>query len=135
MATTHVADQIPESHLDLLSAAYLAHMATIGPDGEPQSSPVWFDWDGEHLLVGLMPSRQKHRNLQRDPRVALSIVDRRNAGRYLEIRGRVVAVDPDPDRAAMKRILRKYVGTEDFPGAADHRDIFVIEPVRVSYMG
>ena len=79
---------IPDSHVDLLDwdVKALAHVATIGPDGEPQSSPVWFDWDGSHLKFSLTTTRQKYRNLQRDKRVSLSIVDPSNLYRYIEIR-------------------------------------------------
>ena len=70
---------IPEHYTDLLQSAALAHIATIGPKGEPQSSPLWFGWDGEFLrFAQLVGADRKRRNLERDPRVAISIVDPAN---------------------------------------------------------
>jgi PPOX class probable F420-dependent enzyme len=87
--SSNVHPVVPTSYEDLLTTPALAHVATIGPDGAPQVTPVWFDWDGARLLLALAPDRQKMRNLRRDPRLAVSIVDPANAYRYLEIRGRL----------------------------------------------
>ena len=57
---------IPSSHADLLDSSALAHVATIGPDGAPQSNPVWFGWDGTHVLFSQTTGRQKYRN-RHDP--------------------------------------------------------------------
>jgi PPOX class probable F420-dependent enzyme len=65
----------PESHIDLLEKPLYAHVATVRADGGPQSSPMWFDWDGAHIRMTHTSKRQKFRNLERDPRLALSIVD------------------------------------------------------------
>ncbi|MDP8992658.1 MAG: PPOX class F420-dependent oxidoreductase [Actinomycetota bacterium] len=67
---------IPDSHRDILEKKGLAHVATIGPTGEPHNSPVWFEWDGEHVLFSQTKTRQKYKNLLRDPRVSLSITIR-----------------------------------------------------------
>lgn len=88
---------VPASHRELLQAPLIAHLASTGPWGEPQSTPVWFDWDGEHLLIAVGPDSQKFRNLQRDPRLSVSIIDPANPGRYLEVRGQVASIDPDTD--------------------------------------
>ena len=61
---------IPKGYEDLLETTALAHVATIGPHGEPQSNPVWFGWDGEHVKFSQTKTRQKYRNIQRDSRVA-----------------------------------------------------------------
>lgn len=126
---------IPASHLDLLAAPLIAHLATTRPGGEPQSLPVWFDWDGTHLLIATGPQSQKYRNTQRDPRLALSIVDPANPARYLEVRGKVAAVDPDRDGAQLRAIVRKYTGADELPGLEEERVILVIEPVHTSSMG
>ncbi len=95
----------------MLESTALAHVATIGPDGEPQNSPVWIDWDGTYLRFAQVTGyRQKVRNLQREPRVALSIVDPANPYRYLEVRGTVERIEPDPDRAFINAMARKYLG-------------------------
>ncbi len=88
---------IPEGYEDILESTTLAHIATIGPHGEPQNNPVCFGWDGEHVKFSQTKTRQKYRNVQRHPRVALSLVDPDNPYRYLEVRGKVVRIDEDPD--------------------------------------
>ena len=123
---------VPATHLDLLAAPALAHVATIGPDGAPQSTPVWFDWDGARLLLALAPDRQKMRNLRRDPRLAVSIVDPANPIRYLEIRGRA-SFASDPDQSVLARLVRKYTGSDDLSWVDGERIIVVIEPTHATY--
>ena len=115
----------------------LGHVATIGPEGEPQANPVWFDWDGQHLSFSQTTTRKKLRNLRQDPRIAVSIVDPTNPYRYLEIRGRMVRVDPDPDKAFIDRMAQKYLGQEKYPWnrPGDERVVVVIEPERITSMG
>ncbi|MCC7024827.1 MAG: PPOX class F420-dependent oxidoreductase [Thermomicrobiales bacterium] len=128
---------IPESHADLLQSQALAHVATIGPNGEPQSNPVWFDWDGEHLLFSQTTGRQKYRNVQREPRVALSIVDPQNPYRYLEIRGAVDRIEPDPDKAFINKMAKKYLGEDVYPWSqpGDERVVVVVRPEHTTTMG
>ncbi len=125
---------VPATYRDLLAAPALAHVVTIGPDGAPQSTPVWLDWDGARILIGPAPDRQKLRNLRRDPRLAVSIVDPANPGRYLEVRGRV-AFESDPDRAALARIVCKYTGSGDLSWVDGQRIIVAIEPTHATYQG
>lgn len=106
---------IPETHRDILDKNGLAFTATLGPGGEPQCTPVWYEWDGEELLFSTTRDRQKCRNLERDPRIALSITDPENALRMLEIRGVVRAIDPDPDRAFVNRMMKRYTGQDEYP--------------------
>jgi PPOX class probable F420-dependent enzyme len=123
---------IPESHLDLLASTALANVATIGPDGAPQVNPVWFDWDGTTLRFGQITTRQKVRNLRRDPRIA--IVDPANPTRYLEIRG-VARLVPDPEAELTHRLAKKYLGLDRFPylQPGEERVQVVVEPRRVTY--
>lgn len=124
---------------DLLSGdtKAFAHVATVGPDGAPQNNPVWFDWDGEHLRFSQTTTRQKIRNLEREPRLAISILDPDNGYRYLEIRGRVIRVDPDPDKAFIDKMAQKYLGQEKYPWnrPGDERVIVVVEPQHTTAMG
>lgn len=115
----------------------LAHAATVGPDGGPQNNPVWFDWDGEYLRFSQTKARQKYRNVQKDPRVSLSIVDPENDYRYLEVRGRVVRIDEDPDKAFINRMAKKYIDQEVYPWSrpGEERVVLVIEPDHTSKMG
>ncbi len=128
---------IPESHSDILETTALAHIATIGPHGEPQNNPVWFDWDGTHLLFSQTKGRQKYHNLERDPRVAISIVDPENPYRYLEIRGRLVRVDEDPNLDFINRMAKKYMGKDKYPwhNPTDERVVMVVEPEHTTKMG
>ncbi|GCE16234.1 PPOX class F420-dependent oxidoreductase [Dictyobacter kobayashii] len=128
--------QISEDYKDLLSTTALAHIATIGPAGEPQTTPVWFDWDGTHILFSQTKGRQKYKNLQRDPRIALSIVDPTNPYRYLEVRGRVVRVDEDPDLRFINSMAKKYMGVDTYPNhqPGDERVVIVIAPEHTTKM-
>jgi len=128
---------IPASHADLLESTALAQVATVGPEGEPQVNPVWFGWDGEHLLFSQTTTRQKYRNLQREPRVALSIVDPGNDYRYLEIRGVVERIDPDPDYAFINSMAKKYMDLDVYPGhqPGDERVVVVVRPEHTTQMG
>ena len=128
---------IPETHKDLLHSKALAHIATIGPKGEPQSNPVWFDWDGEHVLFSQTKTRQKYQNLKRNPRVALSIVDPANPFRYLEIRGVVTEIKEDPDNAFIDSMAKKYVGAPKYTGnrPGDERVVVVVAPEKTTSMG
>ena len=128
---------IPQSHADLLESTALAHVATVGPDGEPQNNPVWFGWDGEFVRFSQTTGRQKYRNVQDEPRVALSIVDPQNPYRYLEVRGAVERIDPDPDNAFINSMANKYMGVEVYPWhqPGDERVVLVIRPEHTSQMG
>ncbi len=106
---------LPENYSDLLSSTALAHVATIGPAGEPQSNPVWFGRDGEHLKFNQTKTCQKYRNLDRDPRIALSIVDLENPYRYLEVRGEVTHIEVDPDPDFINSMAKKYHGWAGTP--------------------
>ena len=130
--SSHVQTVVPASYEDLLATPSLAHVATIGPDGAPQVTPVWFDWDGARLLLAFAPDRQKMRNLRRDPRLAVSIVDPADPTRFLEIRGRVTFED-DPDRSVLARIIRKYTGSDDLSWVDGERIIVVVEPTHATY--
>jgi PPOX class probable F420-dependent enzyme len=128
---------IPEKFEDILHSNALAHVATVGPKGEPQNNPVWFDWDGKRIRFSQLPTRQKFRNLQREPRLSLSIVDPQNPYRYLEVRGVVERVEEDPDLAFMNKLAKKYTGQETYAGAkpGEGRVTLVVRPEHTTYMG
>ena len=121
---------IPQEFADLLRTTTIAHIATIGLKGEPQITPVWFDWDGNIIRFSQTKARQKFRNLQRDPRIALSIVDPNNPYRYLEIRGKVVRIEEDPDLRFLNAMTKRYLGRDTYPWhqPGDEHFILVIQP-------
>lgn len=107
--------EIPDSHRDLLESKSFAHLCSLGPRGEPQSHPVWYDAAGGQLLISTGTDRQKYRNIRRDPRISVSILDPHNPYRYLEVHGRVVEIEPDPDKAFLDRLARKYLNQDTYP--------------------
>ena len=121
----------------LLEGKNFAHLATLMPDGSPQVSAVWVDYDGKHVLVNTAEGRQKPLNLRRDPRVAISIVDQENPYVSATIRGRVVELTHDGADVHIDKMAKKYLGQDTYPFRApgEQRLIVKVEPVRVSAMG
>src|SRR3984957_16140488 len=127
---------IPESHLDLFKKKAFAHLATLMPGGQPQVTPVWVDYDGRHVLINTAAGRQKDKNLQRDGRVALSIIDPDNPYRYLEVRGRVVERSGDGADQQIDAVAMKYLGKEKYPfrQPGEVRTLYKIEPEHATSM-
>ena len=118
----------------LLDEPNFAHLATLMPDGSPQSAPVWVGVEGDHVLVATGEGSLKAKNTQRDPRVSLSVVAMDNPYREAQLRGRVVERRPDAKFEVMDRISRKYIGKE-FPMRTnpEQRVVLVIEVQRARY--
>ncbi|RCW40207.1 hypothetical protein DFQ14_11288 [Halopolyspora algeriensis] len=127
---------IPQELEDILTKRSFGHVATIGPQGEPQSNPVWIDWDGEHLKFSQTTTRQKYRNLQREPRISVSVHDPEQPYRYLEVRGRVARIEDDPDNAFINRMAKKYMDADEYPyhQPGDHRVIVHVQPEHTTRM-
>jgi PPOX class probable F420-dependent enzyme len=120
---------IPESHLDLLNRPLFAHLATIGPDGAPNVNPVWTIWDGESLRFTTTMDRKKCRNVLENPRVAVSINDPDQPYRYVEIRGVVERVEPDPSGDFFDVLANRYGLEYERPvGDAGRRVVIVVKP-------
>ncbi|MFC6021456.1 PPOX class F420-dependent oxidoreductase [Plantactinospora solaniradicis] len=118
----------PESHADLLARPLYAHLATVRPDGGPQSNVMWFAWDGARIRMTHTKRRQKFRNLQHDPRIALSIVDPDDPYRFLEVRGVVEKIEDDDEVASFYRSLQeRYSNIYDI-NDAPVRVIMTIRP-------
>jgi len=98
----------------LVDRPNFAHLSTLLPDGSPQSTPVWIGREGERLVICTSDGSLKGRNTQRDPRVALSIVDFENPYEEVQIRGRVMERRPDPELKTLDSISHKYIG-KPFP--------------------
>jgi PPOX class probable F420-dependent enzyme len=122
---------VPSSHQDLLQAS-VATLATVGPDGRPQQSMVWFLADGDTIRISLNSSRQKTKNLLANPAVDLLILDLERTYRYLELRGDA-QVDPDPDYVFADQVGAKYdsdLRAHDQPGQT--RVVVTIRPTRIN---
>lgn len=128
---------IPESHRDLLDKKALAHLATLMPDGRPQVTPVWCDFDGTCVRINSAKGRRKDGNMRRDPRVSLSLCDPDNPYRYLEIRGHVVEITEDGGDAHIDQLAHKYLGVDAYPyrQAGEVRVIYRIAADRFTKMG
>lgn len=128
---------IPSSHEDLLDSTAILHLASLGPAGEPEVHPVWFAWDGTHVKVSTTKARQKHRNVERDARVAGTIVDPENDYRYLEIRGEVERMEDDPDGAFINELAQRYMGQPTYPYSqpGDERVTYFIRVDKANTMG
>jgi PPOX class probable F420-dependent enzyme len=112
-----------------------ALLATANKDGSPQVTPVWIDFDGTYVLVNSEQRRRKTRNVKRNPRVAVTILEPGNPYQYMEIRGRVAEVTTDGAAAHIDKMAKKYLGQDKYPynQPDDVRVIFKIEPERVHY--
>jgi PPOX class probable F420-dependent enzyme len=126
---------VPLSHeiQALLDGANFAHLATLMPDGSPQSVPVWVGREGDRVLICTGESSLKAKNTGRDPRVALSIVDFHDPYREAQLRGRVVERRPDGDFKYMDPVSHKYTG-KPFPfRSPEGRVVLVIEIEKARY--
>jgi PPOX class probable F420-dependent enzyme len=120
---------VPASHAELLEKPTFAHLATVRPDGSPQSSVMWFAWDDSRIRMTHTRTRQKFANLAREPRVALSIADPEDQYRFLEIRGTVERIEDDPGGEFYRSLQQRY--GMDYPILdADVRVVITIRPDR-----
>jgi PPOX class probable F420-dependent enzyme len=127
---------IPESHADLLKEPRFVHLAAIGPDGAPHVQPIWTIWDGEFLRFTTTTDRQKCKNVLKDPRVSVSVNDPDAPYRYLEVRGVVERVEPDPEGEFFDVLGDRYGLRYDKPiGDHERRVILVMRPTHVTFQG
>ncbi|GAA1784190.1 MULTISPECIES: PPOX class F420-dependent oxidoreductase [Streptomonospora] len=117
---------IPDDREDILHKPSFAHVATLGPHGEPQANPVWIDWDGDHVRFSQTRGRQKYRNLLRDDRIAMSVQDPDDPYRYVEVRGRVESIEEDDGNAFIDHLAKRYLGRDRYPWAAPDEERIVI---------
>ena len=120
--------EVPQSHVDLLHRPTFAHLATVRPDGAPQTQVMWFVRDGERIRMTHTKTRQKFRNFQREPRVAMSIAEPDNPYRFLEIRGSVESiVDDDAEASFYQSLQKRYARSYPIVDAAE-RVLVTIRP-------
>ncbi|MCK6563331.1 MAG: PPOX class F420-dependent oxidoreductase [Dehalococcoidia bacterium] len=128
---------IPVSHRDILLGKNFAHLATLMPGGSPQVTPVWVDLEGDLVVFNTAEGRQKLRNLDRDRRVAISVLDHENPYRYLQVRGVVVEKTTAGADEHIDRLAKKYMGVDRYPyrNPAERRVIYKVRPLHVQTMG
>jgi PPOX class probable F420-dependent enzyme len=129
--------KIPDEFVDLFKKTAFANLATVMPDGSPQVTPVWIDYDGKYVLFNSAKGRMKDKNIRRDPRISLSIQDPENPYRYLEIRGRVVEITQNGADDHINKLSQKYLGKPVYPGRqpGEVRVLYKIEPEHFTSMG
>lgn len=108
LVSNHACDEIPASHLDLVECPPVAALTTVMPDGYPQTSVVWCDFDGECVRVNTMRGFAKERNMRRNPRVTLLCYDPGEPLRYLEVRGTVVDMTEEGAGRHLDELASKY---------------------------
>ena len=134
---TAISDTL-QAYTDLLKEKKaFAHLVTLMEDGSPQVTPVWFTFDGAHIIVNSARGRLKDRNMRRDGRVALAISDPENPYRYLQIRGRVAKITEEGADEMIDSLAQNYMGLDRYPyrGAGEVRVTYMILPESVQGMG
>jgi PPOX class probable F420-dependent enzyme len=128
------ADEIvPARYRRLLEEPLYGHLGTIRPDDTVQVTPMWFEFDGEHIRFTHTDKRQKYRNLQHNPSMALSIIDPDNPFHYLEVAGRLTEVVPDPEGAFYVRLQNRYGNpSQDAPHDKADRVVLVMSIERAT---
>ncbi|HQY91985.1 PPOX class F420-dependent oxidoreductase [Caldilinea sp.] len=134
-----MSEKIPASHVDLLEGPYFAVLTTMAPSGQPENTVVWCSWDGEYVLVNTADGRRKPDNVRKNPKVALTVIDPQNAFRWIDVRGEVASIEPDPDYANINAHAKLYTGNDEYYGSVqpieargtEQRIIFKIRPDRV----
>ena len=118
--TVHLSDEV----LALLREPSYAQLATVMPDGSPQVTQVWIEMDGEHIIVNTAVGHQKERNVRRDPRVAINLVDPNDQARQAAIRGQVVEMTTEGAAEQINALAKKYMGVDEYPfGSPDETRI------------
>lgn len=129
---------IPESHKDLFSREKkaFAFLSMVTGKGEPQVTPMWFDYDGEHVVFNTARGRLKDRLMKRRPTVAFAIQDPADPYRYIQVRGRVVSESEENAYDHICDLREKYWGDRNYPKRpGEQRVIYKVKPERANTMG
>ncbi len=127
---------IPEEMKDLLDKPIVASLSTVMPDGSPQVTPVWFDYDGSNIRINSAKGRVKDKNMRRDPRVAIVMTEPTNPYRYLEVRGHVETIDESAADAHIDSLAKRYMDLDAYPFRTPEevRVTYTIVPERTTHM-
>lgn len=126
--------EIPKDFRDILEKKTFVHLATKMKDGSPQVSPVWAEYDGEHIVINSAKGRLKDRNMRADDRVALSATDPDNPYRALMIRGRIAKITEEGADDHIDALAKKYLDADTYPfrKSDEVRVKYYIEPIKVA---
>jgi PPOX class probable F420-dependent enzyme len=129
--------KLPDGLLALLYLPSPCYLSTLRPDGSPQLTQTWVDTDGEHILVNSVAGFQKVRNIERDPRVALTVSDPETLTRYFAVRGQVLSVTADGAADHIEKLAQRYLGGPYpwYGGRDQTRLLITIEARKVSGVG
>jgi PPOX class probable F420-dependent enzyme len=105
--------KIPESHRDLIDGPYCVVLTTIMPDGQPQTTPIWCNREGEYVLINTMQGFRKEKNIRLNPKVTLLVFDPKQPMRHIEIRGTVVEMTEEGALAHLDQLTRLYMNNPD----------------------
>ena len=125
--------KIPETFSDLFQKKAFAQLATLMSDGSPQVTPVWFEFDGKHVVINSAKGRTKDVNMRRNPIVAVSIQDPDNPYRHLCLKGKVVEITEKGADAHIDKLSKKYIGKDVYPNRrpGEIRVIYRILPEKI----
>ena len=126
--------QLTDAALDLLGRASPGVLTTLLPDGSPHSTEVWVDADGDQVLVNSVDTHRKVRNVRRDPRVALVVIDPENGSRHVALRGRVVEVTREGARDHIEKLALRYLGGS-YPWFGGRDQTRVLLRIDVDWLG
>ena len=129
--------RLPDDVVDLLRGPNPCFVATVMPDGSPQTTETWVDTDGTHVVINTVEGFQKVRNLRRDPRISVAVAEAGRPSRYIAVRGRVVDISPDGATEHIEHLSRRYLGGPYpwFGGRDQTRLILRIVPTAVHRQG
>jgi PPOX class probable F420-dependent enzyme len=134
-------NSIPNTHIDLFQKPVHGVLTTLMPDGMPQCSIVWVDYDGDYVLINTTLERQKGRNMQLNPKVTILVIDPNDSSRWIEVRGQVIELTRDGAEAHADKLTQRYCPGKQYfyrdiypPEQKDKetRVIARIQPLRVS---
>ena len=122
--------EIDDSVIRLLTGKNFAFVATLMKDGSPQITPTWIDYDGKTILINTAEGRTKQKNVSRDQRVAISIVDQNNPYNMVTIRGKVVEQTSKGADEHIDKLAKRYLGVDKYPfrSPAEKRIILKVKP-------
>jgi PPOX class probable F420-dependent enzyme len=129
-------EEISEPVSNIIKQRNFAFLATLSKDGSPQVTPTWIDIDDTTILVNTAEGRIKQKNVSRDPRVSISLVDEENPYSMVTIKGRVIEQTNDGADEHIDKLAKKYLNIDKYPGHSSSikRIILKIKPEKVFYL-